>query len=99
MGRDSHSEYSGNEDGPPFPGEDLLRNAPMGVDFPADLADGNSEVVVSIEPDLDGTDPAGPNPFAIKPLVGSVPKDATDHTRYDLIPNAGTTPTGTVTRL
>lgn len=98
MGRDSHSDYSGNEDGPPFPGEDLLRNAPMGVDFPADLADGNSTVVVSVEPDMEGMDPTGPKPFAIKPLVGGVPNDAADHASYDLEPNAETTPTGSVTR-
>jgi hypothetical protein len=97
-GADGHSDYSGMGTGPPFPGEDLLRNAPMGVDFPADLADGNSKVVVSVEPDLDGTDPTGPKPFAIKPLVGTVPKDATDHSSYDLMPATGTTPTGTVTR-
>jgi len=97
-GADGHSDYGGMGNGPPFPGEDLLRNAPMGVDFPADLADGNSKVVVSVEPDLGGTDPTGPKPFAIKPLVGSVPKGATGHTSYDLMPATGTTPTGTVTR-
>jgi hypothetical protein len=98
MGADGHSDYSGSNDGPPFPGEDLLRNAPMGVDFPADLADGNTTIVVSVEPDLGGMDPTGPKPFAIKPLVGDVPNDAADHTSYALKTNAETTPTGSVTR-
>lgn len=97
-GADSHSDHSGTNDGPPFPGEDLLRNPPMDVGFPADLADGKSRIVVSVEPDLDGTDPTGPKPFAVKPLVASVPEDAEDHTSYDLMANPGTTPSGTVTR-
>jgi len=97
-GADSHSDHGGTSDGPPFPGEDLLRNPPMSVSFPADLADGKSRIVVSVEPDLDGTDPTGPKPFAVKPLVASVPEDAADHTSYDLMADPGTTPSGTVTR-
>ncbi|MFT4930622.1 MAG: hypothetical protein ACI91T_000493 [Natronomonas sp.] len=91
-GADSHSDHGGMSDGPPFPGEDLLRNPPMGVSFPADLADGKSKIVVSVEPDLDGTDPTGPKPFAVKPLVASVPEDAADHTSYDLMANPGDDP-------
>lgn len=93
---DSHARYSGNQDGPPFPGEDFLQNAPDGVDFPVDMADGSSKVVVSVEPDIDGMDPQGAAPFPIKPLVGTVPGDATDHTSYDLEQTIGTLPEGEV---
>lgn len=94
---DGFDGYSGMADAPPFPGEDFLANAPDGVDFPVDLADGASEVVVSVEPDVDGTDPTGPAPFAIKPLAGAVPEGADDHTPYDLSANEGTVPGGTAT--
>jgi hypothetical protein len=96
-GADDFDGFSGEMDGPPFPGEDYLQNAPSGVDFPPELADGGSKVVVSVEPDIDGTDPTGGAPFSIKPLVGAVPADAADHTRYDLQQNLDTVPTGTAT--
>lgn len=94
---DDFDGYSGEMDAPPFPGEDFLQNAPSGVDFPADFADGNSRVVVSVEPDIDGMDPTGAAPFAIKPLVGSVPERADDHTPYDLQHNVGNSPSGSAT--
>jgi hypothetical protein len=79
--------------GPPFPGEDYLINAPMGVTFPTDLA--GATVVISIEPEPDNS----PAPFLLKPLVGNVPTTAIDHTSYDMSYNASASnPTGVVTR-
>lgn len=94
---DDFDGHSGGMQAPPFPGEDLLRNAPMGVSFPADLADGESRIVVSVEPDVDGADPTGEAPFQIKPLVGDVPAGVEDHRSYDLERTEGTVPSGTAT--
>jgi len=94
-GIDNFDGYSGSEPGPPFPGEDYLVNAPEGVTFPLDLADGNSLAVISVEPDLDGVDPTGDAPFSIKPLVVEIPAGAADHVTYDLGQNLGSIPTGT----
>jgi hypothetical protein len=75
--------------GPPFPGEDFLLNAPSGLTFPTDLSD--QTMVVSIEPRVD----SDPGPFQFKPLVGTVPSMATDHTEYQMTDNTATLPTGT----
>lgn len=66
-GADDFSGFSGPNPGPPFPGEDFLVNAPAGLTFPTDLS--GATVVISVEPEPDD----GPAPFALKPLVGSVP--------------------------
>jgi hypothetical protein len=78
-GADASARYSGPKPGPAFPGEDFLRRLPRGVSAPADLADGSSMVVLTLEPSLAGKDPTGAGPFSIKPLVGKVPSGATDH--------------------
>ena len=79
--------------GPPFPGEDFLVNAPTGVTFPTDLA--GKTVVISVEPSPDNSEA----PFLLKPLVGSVPASATDHTLYNMNNNASASnPTGVVNR-
>ena len=78
-------------DGPPFPGEDYLVNAPSGLSFPTDLAGGKA--VISIEPVPDNSDA----PFLLKPLVGDIASDAMDHTTYSLGQNLNF-PTGTVSR-
>lgn len=80
--------FSGAEDGPPFPGEDFLVNAPSGIAFPTDLAGGTA--VISIEPDPD--DASGP--FTLKPLVGMIAPDAVDHVTYSMGNNASGFPTG-----
>lgn len=86
---DMAAPFSGTVAGPPFPGEDYLRNAPSGLSFPTSLAGGMA--VVSIEPFPD--DSAAP--FTLKPLVGSIGATATDHVTY-AIPNAANGfPTGT----
>lgn len=91
-GADSFNGFSGNAGGPPYPGEDLLTNAPNGLDFPIDLA--GKTVVISIEPVPDNSSA----PFTLKPLVGVVPNDAIDHTTYNMANNAvNTNPTGSLT--
>ncbi len=75
-----------------FPGEDFLQGAPMGLTFPTDLAGGTA--VISIEPEPDNS----PMPFTLKPLVGSIATDATDHTTYTMNENSASFPTGTVNR-
>lgn len=85
---DDADPYSGQMDGPPFPGEDFLVNAPGGLTFPTDLAGGVG--VISIEPDPDNSTA----PFTLKPLVGNIPANATDHTTYDMGNNASGFPTG-----
>ncbi|WP_406656809.1 hypothetical protein V7O62_13225 [Methanolobus sp. ZRKC2] len=89
--------YSGPEPAPPFPGEDFLVNAPEGVVFPLDLADGESLAVISIEPDINGTDPTGSSPFQIKPLIGEIPEGAMDHVNYPMELNLSSVPSGTAT--
>jgi len=92
---DDAAPYSGSESAPPFPGEDLVQNAPGDLSFPTDLTDGASKAVVSVEPDIDGMDPTGPAPFQVKPLAGMIPADAQAGTSYDLPRKTGTKPSGT----
>ena len=87
---DAFADFSGTMAGPPFPGEDFLMNAPSGVMFPIDLAGGTA--VISIEPYPDDS----PAPFALKPLVGMIPTDATDRMVYSMGNNSGSFPEGTV---
>ncbi|MGB5289780.1 MAG: hypothetical protein WBQ32_13415 [Ignavibacteriaceae bacterium] len=89
---DDADPYSSTMPGPPFPGEDFLINAPMGLTFPTDIAGGTA--VISIEPDPDNSS----NPFTLKPLVGDIPMNATDHFNYNMSTNLSSFPSGTVTR-
>ena len=95
-GADRSSPFSGPKPGPPFPGEDFLRRLPGGLSMPADLADGSSMVVLTIEPDLRGTDPTGPAPFSIKPLIAKISAGAADHTSIRLQRDLSGVPTGAV---
>ena len=88
---DDFAGFSGDEATPPFPGEDLLTNAPDGMTFPANLQ--GAMAVVSVEPAEDD-DPA---PFAIKPLAGAIPADAEPGTVYKMENKAGGLPSGTAT--
>jgi hypothetical protein len=88
---DLAAPYSGSQSAPPFPGEDFLRNAPIGLTFPADIRGGIA--VISIEPDPDDS----PGPFTLKPLVEQILAAARDHFTYDLNNKAGGFPTGTAT--
>lgn len=92
-GEDDMAPYSGTDnDPPPFPGEDYIMNEPMGQTFPTDLAGGVA--VISIEPFPDN-DPA---PFQLKPLVGMISANATDHVTYGMDNNSSSFPSGTVSR-
>ena len=90
-GADLDAPFSGPNAGPPFPGEDFLVNAPAGLTFPTDLA--GATAVISIEPVPD--DSAAP--FTLKPLVGAIPSDGTDHVTYSMDNKAAGFPTGTAT--
>jgi hypothetical protein len=87
---DSAAPFSGSMSGPPFPGEDFLMNAPDGLMFPTDLAGGTA--VISIEPYPDDS----PMPFSLKPLVGMISMNATDHTLYSMDNNSESFPMGHV---
>jgi len=90
---DFDDPYSSNENpGPPFPGEDYVMNAPHGLSFPTDLSGGIA--VISVEPYPDN----GPEPFAIKPLVGDIPVNANVHFNYSLMSNPSSFPTGMAIR-
>lgn len=89
---DLAAPFSSNENaGPPFPGEDYIQNAPAGLTFPTNLAGGKA--VISIEPHPDNS----PAPFTLKPLVGDIAANATDHTTYSMGNNAMAFPTGSAT--
>lgn len=89
---DDADPFSDVMDGPPFPGEDYLKNAPSGLTFPTDLRGGTA--VISIEPSPDNS----PAPFTLKPLVAAITANAMDHTTYDLGQNLGSFPTGTASK-
>ncbi len=86
------TSFGGTENvGPPIPGEDFFNNVPVGFTFPLDLR--GRTVVISVEPSPDNS----PNPFLLKPLVGTAGND-TAPTTYDLGFSNSSFPTGTVTR-
>jgi hypothetical protein len=93
-GPDESSQFSGPIPGPPFPGEDFLSNLPGSVNPPVNLADGSSMIVLTVEPDLDGSDPTGAGPFSIKPLLRAVPAGAADHQPLELMIDLSTVPSG-----
>ena len=84
---DESAPFSGPIDGPPFPGEDYLQNAPTGLTFPTDLS--SQKIVVSIEPEPDDSEA----PFTLKPLAGDVPANAIDRTVYNIDQNLSSFPT------
>lgn len=95
-GTDTFSGFSGKEKAPPFPGEDLLFNAPEGFIFPLDLSLGSSTILITIEPELGGLDPTGDSPFTAQPLQALIPLGAEDHIHYPLTLHTEALPSGTV---
>jgi hypothetical protein len=90
---DDAAPFSGMVMGPPFPGEDFLLNAPMGLNFPTSLV--GMTAVISVEPVPDNST----DPFVLKPLVGQIPSMAMAHSLYPMSNNAdATNPTGTASR-
>lgn len=78
--------------GPGYPGEDFLQNAPAGMTFPTDLK--GATIVISVEPSPDNN----PAPFTLKPLAHMVPSDAMDHTTINMGAGPVTSLIGSVTR-
>jgi hypothetical protein len=89
---DASAPFSGPLPGPPFPGEDFITNAPMGLSFPTNLSGGAA--VISIEPYPDNS----PAPFLLKPLIGGIQNPATQHFTYAMSLNSGSFPTGTAVK-
>lgn len=88
---DLAAPFSDVQSGPPFPGEDFLRNAPATLTFPTNLA--SDRAVVSVEPDPDSSS----DPFTLKPLNEVIPAAAQDHITYNLTNVAAQFPYGTAT--
>lgn len=87
------SPYKGDlGNGPSYPGEDYLQNAPDGFDFPTDLR--GKTIVISVEPSPDNSTA----PFTLKPLLQTVASDAAVHTPITMGAGPVQTLTGTVTR-
>jgi len=92
--KDFFDGFSGEEEGPEFPGEDYLVNAPEGFEFPLELADGETIAVISVEPDIEGVDPTGVGPFQVKVLLGEIAEEAADHENIALSLDTNTVPAG-----
>lgn len=60
---DNSRIYSLTSESFKFPGEDLLRNLPEPMEAPLNLANGDYQVIVSLEPDIDGVDITGEDVF------------------------------------
>lgn len=89
----STSVYKGNSgNGPSFPGEDFLQNAPAGLIFPTDLR--GKTVAISIEPYPDNS----PNPFLLKPLINTINTSATVHTVQTMTKDLTSFPSGSFSR-
>lgn len=78
--------------GPGYPGEDYLQNAPSGLTFPTDLK--GRTIVISVEPSPDNS----MAPFTLKPLAHMVPNNAMNHTTITMGTGPVTSLTGTVSR-
>ena len=78
--------------GPGYPGEDYLQNAPAGLTFPTDLK--GMTIVVSVEPSPDNAS----TPFTLKPLAHMVPTDAMNHTTIPMGTGPVSSLSGTVSR-
>ncbi len=88
---DNMAPFSGENPGPPVPGEDFFENAPDGFVFPLDVR--NRTVVISVEPVPDNS----PAPFLLKPLRGLAGMETAPAT-HNLDANLGSLPTGSVSR-
>jgi len=87
------SMFKGNSgNGPGFPGEDYIQNAPNGLTFPTDLR--GTTIVISVEPVPDNST----NPFTLKPLAHVVPANADVHTAITMGSGPVNYLSGTVSR-
>jgi hypothetical protein len=88
-GADLFSEYSSTGNGYPFPGEDFLQNAPVGLTFPTNLS--GQKVYISLERN-DGLN-SGVAPFAVL-LSGNIPASAQDGVSYLMVKTNNSVPGG-----
>lgn len=98
--RDNFGVFTPNPDHTPyFPGEDYIQGAPsrLGVDFPANLTSGEWKVIISIEPDQDGTDPTGDGTFFLQPFTATIAEGTENYTEQPLTLDTSTFPTATIT--
>jgi hypothetical protein len=86
--------YNGPLPGLPVPGEDFLRNAPTGIEFPLDLSGG--KVYITMEP-WQQWDVAPGQPFYLRLLEGDIPAGANPNTVYGMTSVASQLPRGTAT--
>lgn len=91
-GNDNAAPYSGTMMAPPFPGEDFLMNAPVGLTFPWNLS--GATVVISVEPEPDNS----PMPFTLKPLLSTISNPAVTGATLPMMRSLTSFPSGTVTR-
>lgn len=97
--RDDFGVFTPNPDHTPsFPGEDYIQGAPsrLGVDFPADLTTGEWKIIISIEPDLNGSDPTGNDLFFLQPFTAIISQDAENYKEYPLALDTAKFPSATV---
>ncbi len=66
-----------------FPGEDFLTNMPGNIEAPVNIANGQYEIIISIEPNIDEIDPTGEEVF-VKYISSTIPEDLNTHTSYGL---------------
>lgn len=70
---DDSGQFSGSEPAYAFPGEDFLAGRPGLLTPPLYLRNsGGSKVFISLEPDIDGVDPSGKDPWGMVFLSGEV---------------------------
>jgi hypothetical protein len=91
---DGGFSFGGTIPGPDVPGEDFLRLAPTGLEFPTDLSGG--KVFVTIEP-WQHWDVAPDEPFFIRLLEADIPADANPNTVYAMASLVDQLPRGSAT--
>ena len=97
-GKDSLTLFTPNPDHiPDYPGEDYLLGAPsrLGLDFPTDLTTGEWKLIVSLEPDHNGTDPTGDKIFFLQPFTATIAKGSESYKEYSLKVDTSHFPTAT----
>ena len=97
--RDDFGVFTPNPDQTPnFPGEDYLQGAPsrLGVDFPANLTSGEWQIIISIEPDQNGTDPTGDDVFFLQPFKANIAQGTANYQEQQLTLDTSKFPTAAV---
>src|SRR5690606_7727503 len=71
---------------PPYPGADYLEGGPsrLGLEFPTDLASGDWQVLVTLEPDNHGLDPSGDGSFYLRLLEAKIAQNTKPLTEMSL---------------